>query len=79
MTSQEQGQLRNDAEAVVKSAAWLARRAELLLANIRDGRVDTIASDAIAGMIEAKGIEAGFAAIARKAGSDLPEQTEAGQ
>lgn len=77
MTSQELGQLRSDAEALVKSAIWLGRRAELILANIRDGREDAVASDAIAGTIEASRIEKSFAILARKAGAPMPEQTEA--
>lgn len=76
MNSFEQGQLRNDAEVLVKAAAWLGRRAELLLANIRDGRLDTVGPDAIAGMLEADRIESGFKAIADKAMAQ-PEDAEA--
>lgn len=79
MTSQEQGQLRNDAEALVKSALWLGRRAELILANIRDGRLKTVGADAMAGLIEADHVGDAFTALARKAGAPLPEQAETGQ
>lgn len=79
MTSQEQGQLRNDAEALVKSALWLGRRAELILANIRDGRLETVGSDCLAAAIELKRIERDFEEIGLKAGAPLPETTEAGQ
>lgn len=68
MTSHQQGQLRNDAEALVKSALWLGRRAELILANIRDGRLETVGSDCLAAAIELKRIERDFEEIGLKAG-----------
>ncbi|MBX9876358.1 MAG: hypothetical protein K2X84_15965 [Beijerinckiaceae bacterium] len=68
MTSQEQGQLRSDAEAMVKSAAWLARRTELILANIRDGRLETVGTDCLAGAIELKRLERDLEHIGLKAG-----------
>ncbi|MBN9443657.1 hypothetical protein [Bosea sp. (in: a-proteobacteria)] len=60
--------LRNDAEAAVKGAAWLARRAELLLANIRDGREVTVGADALAAAVEAKQLSRAFEELATEAG-----------
>lgn len=68
MTSQEQGQLRNDAEALVKSALWLGRRAELILANIRDGRLETVGPDCVAGAVEVKRLARDLEHIGLKAG-----------
>ncbi|WP_336810905.1 hypothetical protein [Bosea sp. MMO-172] len=62
------GYLRSDAEAVVKAAAWLARRAELLLANIRDGRHATVGADALAGAVEAEHLSHAFEKLASEAG-----------
>lgn len=60
--------LRNDAEATMKGAAWLARRAELLLANIRDGRDATVGADALAAAVEAKQLCRAFETLASEAG-----------
>lgn len=60
--------LRNDAEAAVKGAAWLARRAELLLANIRDGRESMVGADALAAAFEAKQLCRAFEYLANEAG-----------
>lgn len=60
--------LRNEAEATVKGAAWLARRAELLLANIRDGREATVGADALTAAFEAKQLCCAFEHLANEAG-----------
>lgn len=75
MTTEEHGNLRNEGEALVRAATWLGRRAELLLANIRDKRLETIGADAAAGMLEAERIEAAFKAIAEKARARADAET----
>jgi hypothetical protein len=69
--------LRNDAENAVKGAAWLARRAELLLANIRDGREITVATDAAAAALEARQLCRAFERLAIIAGADVTALKEA--
>ena len=69
--------IQSDAKNAVKGAAWLARRAELLLANIRDGRDATLGADALAAAIEAKQLSRAFEELAVAAGIDGAAVTEA--